>query len=664
MRKKMVVMFACATAGVIPSLPSASRAGSFVDNFNNGNYANSDTIPNFWTFNNYNAGDPNSTVTEPLGGPLTLAYSGAPGTQGGPTLVSNLGTEFNPFAPGATPIQVTLTAAPGGNLIPNYDTSSAGVAETYISLNGTTGRADNDGAARITMQLDNENEMTLAIKNSANATDWNYTIFNPAGTSPLPEGTNIGNIKVTSMFMYVDGSQESTDHLYLNFGETWLNTTNGATSTYTYENRLNISTPWDIGNGTDGVNTYDGQSQATLDLIKSGYANGGALATEVLNSQFNFLSNESVAIGQITDLVTYTWNNTGATAAADGQTWDVGTNANWVNMAAVNNTTPTNTYLDGPTVAVQFTDQNNGHYHVTLNTTVTPGSVLFSNVTGNYTLSGTGGIAGSGSLTKSGAGTVTLSTSNTYSGGTTVSAGALIIAPTATPATTSALGKGSLTINNALVSLSTNATLGSQKTPTPASSISITSLAINGTGQLDINNNHIIINYGAGADPIASIAAMIKSGFNAGAWTGPGIMSTTAQTNGGSYGIGYADSADPGNPAGLASGQIEVEYTLLGDANLDGAVNGSDFAILATNFNKAVSGWDQGDFNYDGAANGADFALLATNFNKGASQAADSAAVDAFASANGLLTSVPEPASLGLLLLGATSLVGRRRRSC
>src|SRR6202042_3134806 len=107
--------------------------------------------------------------------------------------------------------------------------------------------------------------------------------------------------------------------------------------------------------------------------------------------------------------------------------------------------------------------------------------------------------------------------------------------------------------------------------------------------------------------------------------------SSAAAANSGSYGIGYADSADPGNPAGLAPGQIEIKYTLLGDANLDGAVNGSDFAILATNFNKAVSGWDQGDFNYDGAANGSDFASLAANFNKGTTVAvSDPSALDSF----------------------------------
>jgi hypothetical protein len=67
----------------------------------------------------------------------------------------------------------------------------------------------------------------------------------------------------------------------------------------------------------------------------------------------------------------------------------------------------------------------------------------------------------------------------------------------------------------------------------------------------------------------------------------------------------------------LASGQIKIMYTLLGDANLDGKVNGTDFNLMSANFNQAVTnGWDEGDFNYDGKVNGTDFNLMAENFNQ------------------------------------------------
>jgi len=195
----------------------------------------------------------------------------------------------------------------------------------------------------------------------------------------------------------------------------------------------------------------------------------------------------------------------------------------------------------------------------------------------------------------------------------------------------------------------------------------VDSLSILGNSSLDIGNNSLIIDYGSGADPIASIEADISSGYHIGPWTGPGIDSSAAHTSYGSYGVGYADSADPGNPAGLSSGAIEIMYTLLGDANLDGKVNGADFTLMATNFNDSGRTWDEGDFNYDGDVNGSDFVILTDNFNQYASQsatsAADLSALDAFAQANGInLTAVPEPACATIILLTAAGALARRRR--
>jgi hypothetical protein len=143
------------------------------------------------------------------------------------------------------------------------------------------------------------------------------------------------------------------------------------------------------------------------------------------------------------------------------------------------------------------------------------------------------------------------------------------------------------------------------------------------------------------SDPITTIAGYIKSGYNGGRWNGTGIISSAAQTktNGLLYGVGYADGKDK-VVAGLTSGQIEVAYTLLGDANLDGLVNGSDFNILAANFNQGVSGAD---------VSGGDIVAL-----------------DAFAVANGLslpTSSVPEPASTGMMVMAGLGILRRRGRS-
>ncbi len=219
-----------------------------------------------------------------------------------------------------------------------------------------------------------------------------------------------------------------------------------------------------------------------------------------------------------------------------------------------------------------------------------------------------GHISGGNSLQKTGIGTLILDASNTYTGATDVTAGTLVVgASNALPT------NGTLTISGgSLVQLGHSTGVET-----------LSSLSIDSTSTLDIVNNHFYIDYGGNSDPIATIAAEVKSGYNLGGWNGPGIISTAAQslTNGQEYGIGYADGKD-GVVTGLSPGQIEVMYTLLGDANLDGIVNGIDFGILSANYGQPVTSWDQGDFNYDGIVNGIDFGDLSANYGQGVNIAA------------------------------------------
>ena len=103
---------------------------------------------------------------------------------------------------------------------------------------------------------------------------------------------------------------------------------------------------------------------------------------------------------------------------------------------------------------------------------------------------------------------------------------------------------------------------------------------------------------------------------------------------------------------------------LPGDSNFDGAVNFVDLLALAKNYNRPVGRWSLGDFDLSGGVNFVDLLALAKNYNTaapggvpGASAAFNAEVGAAFAAA-----AVPEPASLGVVLLAGSTLIGRRRR--
>jgi fibronectin-binding autotransporter adhesin len=310
-------------------------------------------------------------------------------------------------------------------------------------------------------------------------------------------------------------------------------------------------------------------------------------------------------------------------------------------------------------------------------------NTLFFGSAANANAVTVGGISGVGSVEIAGPGTVQFAFADTYTGGTTVDTGS-----TLTASADNGLPSGHPLVNNGTTNIEGSATLSSltgtgKLNLTPGSDAnSVVQLATNSglatqngltiaaNSALDITNNHMIIKYAAGTQVAtdATIRGYLVSGYAGGLLNGKtGIESSTAAATPG-FAVGYADGAD-GVVVGLSTGQIELKYTRYGDANLDGVVSGDDFTILVGNLGKSVSAWDKGDFNYDGVVSGDDFTLLVGNLGKAANgaditlPAADLAAIDAFAAANGLLASVPEPTTAGLLLVGGIGMLARRRRN-
>ena len=97
------------------------------------------------------------------------------------------------------------------------------------------------------------------------------------------------------------------------------------------------------------------------------------------------------------------------------ETWDVATSTNWFDG------TSDNIFYQFDPVVFDNTSVNTT---VTLNATVTPTGITVDS-TNNYTISGTGSIAGNTGLTKNNTNVLNLSTANAFTGPVLVNGGVL-----------------------------------------------------------------------------------------------------------------------------------------------------------------------------------------------------------------------------------------------
>ena len=227
-------------------------------------------------------------------------------------------------------------------------------------------------------------------------------------------------------------------------------------------------------------------------------------------------------------------------------------------------------------------------------------------------------------------------------------------------------------------------------------------------GKLDIGNGGLIVNYAAGstaqqtaangAQALAAVVQMIQSGMYNGSsalWSGNGIMSSVAAADPNNYtGIGVLDNnwenvafGDGSGPMyttfmgqSVSANSILVRYTLWGDADLSGVIDGTDYALLEQTYagNLPLMGaWVGGDFAYSGGPDGTSFAIIELNY---AAEQLDltpvlpdpvSGYAQMLADGSAAATSVqvvPEPTTLALLAIGgvvglASGAIRRRRQS-
>jgi autotransporter-associated beta strand protein len=265
-------------------------------------------------------------------------------------------------------------------------------------------------------------------------------------------------------------------------------------------------------------------------------------------------------------------------------------------------------------------------------------------------------ISGALGVTKIGGNTLTLSAANAYAGGTAVQAGTLVAA-------------GADALAGGAVDVFDGATVQLQASLTHA--VTISTVSANASGKLDITDNSVVIRDMS----VAAVGLLIKSGFATGAWTGDGITSSTAAGTT-LNAIGFASNGVLSKTSfkgvsPLTASDVLMKYTYYGDADLSGVVTLDDFTLFLNGYQTQGTTWVQGDFDYSGLVTLDDFTLFLAGYQQ---QGAPLGAVQALiygvpqssserAKMLAIIQAVPEPSSMSLLMMPATALLARRRRS-
>ena len=217
-----------------------------------------------------------------------------------------------------------------------------------------------------------------------------------------------------------------------------------------------------------------------------------------------------------------------------------------------------------------------------------------------------------------------------------VSAGSLTIPMPAT-GTTPSVQLGTLQVNaGAHVALAAPSGAASRAVLV-LGTLSLAGGSGNWQSQLDLAYNDLILHGGGLSTLNNQVAQAMSSG-----WTGNGVTSSVLPAdsthltslgvivnNDGAGNLLYGSAAPLGFFDGLTplSTDLLVRNAFVGDANLDGKVDGSDYSRVDTAYLAdqghplSATGWYNGDFNFDNATDGSDYTLSDNAFNMQGPQA-------------------------------------------